>query len=144
MNVSFGNAVVRYFLDEIDLGTHCLHHCSCTRKNRYCPSVHSWQHSLEHTFSATPLCSVANQILGMCFFFGGLRRKEGLYNSLVSQTSASMMTVSVASLLIPAAFHATFPGEDLDEQNTLKISRASSIVLLLVYFTYLILLTILT
>ena len=72
----------------------------------------------------------------MCFFFGGLRRKEGLYNSLVSQTSASMMTVSVASLLIPAAFHATFPGEDIDERNTLKISRASSIILLLVYFAY--------
>lgn len=72
----------------------------------------------------------------MCFFVGGVKRKEQLYNSLVAQTSASMMTVSVASLLIPAAFHATFPGEDLDEQNTLKISRASSIILLLVYFSY--------
>ena len=72
----------------------------------------------------------------MCFLFGGFRRKEGLYNTLVSQTSASMMTVSVASLLIPAAFHGTFPGEDLDERNTLKISRVSSIVLLLVYFAY--------
>ena len=48
-----------------------------------------------------------------------------------------MMTVSVASLLIPAAFHATFPGEDLDEVNTLKISRASSIILLIVYISYL-------
>ena len=48
-----------------------------------------------------------------------------------------MMTVSVASLLIPAAFHATFPGQDVEQINTLKISRASSIVLLVVYFTYL-------
>ena len=76
------------------------------------------------------------QILGMCFFVGGMRRPEQLYNSLVAQTSASMMTVSVASLLIPAAFHATFTGEDLEEKNTLKISRASSILLLLVYFSY--------
>ena len=76
------------------------------------------------------------QILGMCFFVGGMKRPEQLYNSLVAQTSASMMTVSVASLLIPAAFHATFPGQDIDEQNTLKISRASSIILLLVYFSY--------
>lgn len=60
-----------------------------------------------------------------------------MYNTLVAQTSASMLTVSVAWLLISAAFHATFPGEDRDEQNTLKISRASSIVLLLVYFSYL-------
>ena len=73
----------------------------------------------------------------MCFFVGGLRRSEQLYNSLVSQTSASMMTVSVASLLIPAAFHATFQSADLDETTTLKISRASSIILLLVYFSYL-------
>jgi len=72
----------------------------------------------------------------MCFFVGGIRRSEQLYNSLVAQTSASMMTVSVASLLIPAAFHATFPGADLDQINTLKISRASSIILLLVYFSY--------
>jgi Ca2+:H+ antiporter len=47
-----------------------------------------------------------------------------------------MMTVSVASLLIPAAFHATFPTADLDEESTLKISRGSSIILLLVYFSY--------
>ena len=73
----------------------------------------------------------------MCFFVGGLRRPEQLYNTVVAQTSASMMTVSVASLLIPAAFHGTFPGEDLDEKNTLKISRASSLILLLVYFSYL-------
>jgi Ca2+:H+ antiporter len=72
----------------------------------------------------------------MCFFVGGLRRSEQLYNSLVAQTSASMMTVSVASLLIPAAFHATFPAADLDEESTLKISRGSSIILLLVYFSY--------
>jgi calcium/proton exchanger cax len=72
----------------------------------------------------------------MCFFVGGLRRSEQAYNTLVAQTSASMMTVSVASLLIPAAFHATFPGEDQDDANTLKISRASSIILLLVYFSY--------
>jgi Ca2+:H+ antiporter len=71
----------------------------------------------------------------MCFFVGGLKMSEQRYNTLVAQTSASMMTVSVASLLIPAAFHATFPGEDLNDESTLKISRGSSILLLIVYIS---------
>jgi|SRR5271154_5734364 len=76
------------------------------------------------------------QILGMCFFIGGMRRPEQLHSSLVAPTSTSMMAISIASLLIPAAFHATFTSEDFNKQSILKISCTSSIILLLVYFSY--------
>ena len=130
------------------VGTHRFRNSPSARKNRHRPSLNPRLHPLQHPpctslsrfitspFASRTLFLADFQILGMCFFLGGVKNKEQLYNSLVAQTSASMMTVSVASLLIPAAFHGTFPGEDLDEVNTLKISRASSIVLLFVYISY--------
>jgi Ca2+:H+ antiporter len=40
-------------------------------------------------------------ILGMCFVCGGLRFREQLYNSTVSQMSACLLCLSVISLLLP-------------------------------------------
>lgn len=40
-------------------------------------------------------------ILGMCFVTGGLRFREQLYNSTVSQMSACLLCLSVISLLLP-------------------------------------------
>lgn len=40
-------------------------------------------------------------ILGMCFVAGGLRFREQLYNSTVSQMSACLLCLSVISLLLP-------------------------------------------
>lgn len=49
-------------------------------------------------------------VMGMCFFFGGLRHRgtngsgtEQEFSAAVAQTTCSLMTLSSASLVIPAA-----------------------------------------
>lgn len=76
-------------------------------------------------------------ILGMGFVVGGLRFREQLYNSTVSQMSACLLCLSVISLLLPTAFHASFSDADSADNNVLKVSRGTSVVLLLVYVLYL-------
>lgn len=49
-------------------------------------------------------------VMGMCFFFGGIRHRgssgdgtEQTFSAAVAQTTCSLMTLSSASLVIPAA-----------------------------------------
>ncbi|KAK7954246.1 calcium/proton exchanger [Apiospora saccharicola] len=76
-------------------------------------------------------------ILGMAFFFGGLRFREQIYNSTVTQMSACLLSLSVCSLVLPTAFHASFANNDKADAESLKISRGTSVILLLVYVIYL-------
>ncbi|KAJ9664055.1 hypothetical protein H2198_000558 [Neophaeococcomyces mojaviensis] len=76
-------------------------------------------------------------ILGMSFVLGGLRFREQLYNRTVSQMSACLLSLSVISLLLPTAFHATFSDTEQANKVVLKVSRGTSVVLLLVYILYL-------
>jgi len=73
----------------------------------------------------------------MCFFLGGLRFREQIYNSTVTQMSACLLSLSVISLVLPTAFHASFQNSFKAEDQTLKISRGTSVILLLVYILYL-------
>ena len=76
-------------------------------------------------------------ILGMGFFLGGLRFREQIYNSTVTQMSACLLSLSVISLVLPTAFHASFKDEVKADKQSLKISRGTSVILLLVYIIYL-------
>ncbi|KAI1435536.1 Sodium/calcium exchanger protein-domain-containing protein [Xylaria sp. CBS 124048] len=76
-------------------------------------------------------------ILGGAFFMGGLRFREQMYNSTVTQMSACLLSLSVISLVLPTAFHASFKNTVLADQQSLKISRGTSVILLLVYVVYL-------
>ncbi|AEO53101.1 hypothetical protein MYCTH_75421 [Thermothelomyces thermophilus ATCC 42464] len=76
-------------------------------------------------------------ILGMSFFLGGLRFREQIYNSTVTQMSACLLSLSVISLVLPTAFHASFRNNDLADRQSLKVSRGTSVILLLVYILYL-------
>ncbi|KAI1496366.1 Sodium/calcium exchanger protein-domain-containing protein [Biscogniauxia marginata] len=76
-------------------------------------------------------------ILGMAFFLGGLRFREQIYNSTVTQMSACLLSLSVISLVLPTAFHASFKDKALADEESLKISRGTSVILLLVYAVYL-------
>ncbi|TVY86843.1 Vacuolar calcium ion transporter, partial [Lachnellula willkommii] len=78
-------------------------------------------------------------ILGMCFLLGGLRFQEQIYNSTVTQMSACLLSLSVMSLLLPTAFHASFKTEVSDKATrmVLKVSRGTSVILLIVYGMYL-------
>lgn len=76
-------------------------------------------------------------ILGMSFLLGGLRYREQIYNSTVTQMSACLLSLSVISLVLPTAFHASFNDTAMADRQSLKISRGTSVVLLLVYIIYL-------
>lgn len=79
-------------------------------------------------------------ILGLAFFIGGLRFREQIYNSTVTQMSACLLSLSVMSLLLPTAFHAAFNDESQEKANiaVIKVSRGTSVILLLVYGLYLV------
>ncbi|KAH8883633.1 hypothetical protein GQ53DRAFT_771594 [Thozetella sp. PMI_491] len=76
-------------------------------------------------------------ILGMSFLLGGLRFREQIYNSTVTQMSACLLSLSVISLVLPTAFHASFNDPNLADARSLMISRGTSVILLLVYIIYL-------
>lgn len=76
-------------------------------------------------------------ILGMAFVLGGLRFREQIYNSTVTQMSACLLSLSVVSLLLPTAFHASFADNAEADEKTTRISRGTSVVLLLIYVLYL-------
>lgn len=44
-------------------------------------------------------------VLGMAFFAGGFNRVEQFFNITVAQTAASILALSIASLIIPTVFH---------------------------------------
>ncbi|KAJ5960687.1 Sodium/calcium exchanger membrane region [Penicillium vulpinum] len=77
-------------------------------------------------------------IMGMAFLAGGLRFREQIYNSTVTQMSACLLSLSVMSLLLPTAFHASWSDSGDADRETLKVSRGTSVVLLLVYILYII------
>lgn len=67
-------------------------------------------------------------ILGMAFLLGGLRFQEQIYNSTVTQMSACLLSLSVTSLLLPTAFHASWSNSANADRETLKVSRGTSVV----------------
>jgi len=74
----------------------------------------------------------------MCFFFGGLRYHEQTFNSTVASTMSSLMAVATSSLIIPAALYATMAKtEEPDFEQILRLSRGTSIVILILYVMYL-------
>ncbi|KAI1319545.1 hypothetical protein EDD11_003815 [Mortierella claussenii] len=76
-------------------------------------------------------------VLGFCFVAGGYKYKTQTFNQTAAQTSASLLSLSCLSLLIPAAFHAT--ATEIDQTaNIQHLSYGTAIVLLIVYIMYLI------
>ncbi|TPX43879.1 hypothetical protein SeMB42_g04533 [Synchytrium endobioticum] len=80
-------------------------------------------------------------VTGLCFFVGGMSFKIQKFNPTAAQTSASLMALTVFAYLIPAAFLFQSPSDE-DSDTTLthvkNLSRATSIVLLLIYVCFLV------
>ncbi|KAI1272851.1 calcium/proton exchanger [Xylaria sp. FL0933] len=88
-------------------------------------------------------------VMGMCFFFGGIvnMRDEGgqgieqEFASITAQTTASLMTLSAASIILPGAlFMIVIRGERGEKDGrdiALRLSRGTAIILLLIYVLYL-------
>ncbi|KAG6027087.1 hypothetical protein E4U41_001053 [Claviceps citrina] len=86
-------------------------------------------------------------VMGMCFFFGGLVHRgrngagtEQTFSGAVAQTTCSLMTLSSASLVIPAALYAVLDQSHTGSKNEsiLILSRGTAIILLLLYVMYLV------
>ncbi|KAK4193764.1 putative vacuolar cation/proton exchanger [Podospora australis] len=73
-------------------------------------------------------------VMGMCFFFGGLRRQEQYFNTTVAQTAASLLALAVAGVIIPTVFDMASPAPASD---VARLSRGTSVILLVVYGAYL-------
>lgn len=73
-------------------------------------------------------------VMGMCFFFGGLRRQEQFFNTTVAQTAASLLALAIAGIIIPTVFDAQ---TNLSDVPTAALSRGTSVILLVVYAAYL-------
>ncbi len=79
-------------------------------------------------------------VLGLCFLMGGLKFKEQFFNQAAAMTSGSLLSISVLSLLIPAAFHAQLGSENdpLRDQKVLALSRGTALVLFVIYVSYIV------
>jgi len=73
-------------------------------------------------------------VLGMCFFFGGLRRSEQHFNTTFAQTSASLLALAVAAVIVPTVFDIS---SNTPQSDVAKLSRGTSLILLFVYAGYL-------
>ncbi|KAI5200900.1 putative vacuolar cation/proton exchanger 2 [Aureobasidium subglaciale] len=86
---------------------------------------------------------LANLLLcmGLCFFFGGLRRHEQSFHDVVSDTGSNLMLVAGFALIIPVTYSNALTGrvnltEEHLELEVVRISRATAIVLLLAFAVY--------
>lgn len=80
-------------------------------------------------------------VLGFCFVLGGYNRMQQTFNQTAAQTMSSLLAISSASLLIPAAFKATLPSgkeDELIDEKILSLSRSTSVILLIIYILFLI------
>ncbi|EAQ88006.1 hypothetical protein CHGG_04625 [Chaetomium globosum CBS 148.51] len=73
-------------------------------------------------------------VMGMCFFFGGLRRQEQYFNTTVAQTAASLLALAVAGVIVPTVFDMA---SKTPQSDVAKLSRGTSVILLVVYGAYL-------
>ncbi|KAI3320281.1 Calcium/proton exchanger [Xylariaceae sp. AK1471] len=88
-------------------------------------------------------------VMGMCFFFGGIvnmrdendQGMEQSFASITAQTTASLMTLSAASIILPGAlFMVVMKSHENEAQGraiTLSLSRGTAILLLIIYVLYL-------
>ncbi|KAK4235865.1 Sodium/calcium exchanger protein-domain-containing protein [Achaetomium macrosporum] len=74
-------------------------------------------------------------VMGMCFFFGGLRRQEQYFNTTVAQTAASLLALAVAAVIVPTVFDKA--ALETTQSDIAKLSRGTSVILLIVYGAYL-------
>ncbi|KAI3337655.1 Calcium/proton exchanger [Ustulina deusta] len=82
-------------------------------------------------------------VLGFCFVAGGFNRSEQFFNTTVAQTAASLLALSVASLIVPTIFSHTPDLYTNDAVTSLpsyavpQLSHGVAIILLLIYFLFL-------
>ncbi|KAI9152397.1 hypothetical protein H9P43_009187 [Blastocladiella emersonii ATCC 22665] len=104
-------------------------------------SVIALTKGLVHVVQASLLGSILSNlllVLGASFLAGGMKYTEQTFNATAANTSASLLSIAVMALLIPAAFVGAAK-TDLKETEgrVLALSHFTAIILLVVYFLYL-------
>jgi Ca2+:H+ antiporter len=81
------------------------------------------------------------QVLGCCFIAAGAGGGEQSFNATIASAMSSLMAVSSASLIIPAALFAAITTSESKpeafEGPILMLSRGTSVILLILYVMYL-------
>ncbi|KAI3652712.1 hypothetical protein MP228_002137 [Amoeboaphelidium protococcarum] len=103
-------------------------------------SIIALSNNLIRVVQASLLGSILSNILlvlGCCFFFGGLKYKVQSFSNVGAQTSAALLSLTVLSILLPAAFDLSLHEDATNKQKgVLALSRGSSILLIIVYIAY--------
>jgi Ca2+:H+ antiporter len=76
-------------------------------------------------------------VLGCLFLVGGIKHGQQTFNSTIASTMSSLMAVASAALIIPAALYAELSHSERSNNGLTFVSRGTSIVLLLIYVSYL-------
>ncbi|KAJ2850943.1 hypothetical protein IWW36_001467 [Coemansia brasiliensis] len=82
---------------------------------------------------------IANLLLvsGSCFFFGGIKNNEQVFNTHAAQSYGSLLAMAILSTLLPAAYN-SLNAKDADlKSGVLTLSHVTAIFLLVIYIAYL-------
>ena len=78
--------------------------------------------------------------LGFCFFAGGLRRDEQVFDEVISEVGNGQLLMAGFGLLIPSAYYASLRGASTSPRsvavlndNVLHISRITSVILMIAF-----------
>jgi len=74
-------------------------------------------------------------VLGCCFFFGGLIYKEQHFQSMVATANMGLLGLSSIALILPTPFAEYY---DLEEEESLGISRVAAVFLIVMYLQLLV------
>lgn len=74
-------------------------------------------------------------VLGCCFFFGGLKKKEQKFNSVAAVANVSLLALSSIALVLPTPFANYY---NVDNDDVLTISRVAAIFLIIMYIQLLV------
>lgn len=69
-------------------------------------------------------------VLGMCFFFGGIKYQEQQYQSMVASANMGLLGLSSIALVLPTPFAAYY---EVDDSDVLAISRIVAVFLIIMY-----------
>ncbi|KAI9188185.1 hypothetical protein H9P43_002576 [Blastocladiella emersonii ATCC 22665] len=106
-------------------------------------SVIALQNGLVHVVQSSLLGSILSNlllVLGFCFLCGGVKYSQQTFNATAANTSASLLSISVMSLLVPAAFVGSASKDEAPAevaQRVLSLSHFTAVILLVIYGLYL-------
>ncbi|KAJ2542814.1 hypothetical protein EV175_006028 [Coemansia sp. RSA 1933] len=74
---------------------------------------------------------------GCCFFFGGIKNNEQIFNTHAAQSYGSLLAMAILATLLPAAYNSLNADNSVLKSGTLTMSHVTAIFLLVIYIAYL-------